>query len=165
MAKTPKFAKDAALVVQSEKSPVHYKITQNGDALTNGAGEIQFNLGSASIVKTNNYLVDVDDLLTAVDDIPNTRTRFVFSEDCIVNVHGSFRCATLALGVEVLVGGNFALGATAPRAGTDPGATSGSVFVPAGSYITLSSGFYGSNAGSVVSSPNPVTLTMEIRRL
>lgn len=154
MAKTPKI-----------QTPVHYKIIQAGSALTNGAGEVEFNLGTATIIKTDNAYQTVDALLNVVDDVANTRTQFQFLEDCLVEVYGGFRCNALAQGVEILKNGSIELLGTTPRAATDVGHTAGTIAVVTGDYLTLTSGFYGDNAGAVTSSANPVIFTLRITKL
>lgn len=57
-----------------------YSLQQAGNAVTNRAGEVEFNLGTATITNSG------DDLITADDDSGNTRTKFIANRDCTVDI-------------------------------------------------------------------------------
>ena len=67
-----------------------YKIEQNGDALTDRANEIEFNLATASITNEGSNII------TAVDDPGNTRTKYVLlsHQKATVHIHVAGRLAS-----------------------------------------------------------------------
>jgi len=78
---------DAALASANINGVSHtYIINQAGSALTNRAGEIEFNLATATIENTDT------DLLSVVDDSSNTRTKFIATRS--ISVVASFSAVT-----------------------------------------------------------------------
>lgn len=62
-----------------------YTLVQNGSSLLNLLNEVQFNLATATIINLFNPII------SAVDDTPSTRTKFIASSLCKVDISWSFR--------------------------------------------------------------------------
>ena len=71
---------DSPFVSKNLLDTQSYRIEQAGNAVTNGNAEIEYNLGTATIV--NNGAA----LLVASDDSGNTRTKFTAQKKCTVSI-------------------------------------------------------------------------------
>lgn len=121
-----------------------YVITQNGNSLSNRSDEVQFNLGTASISNLFSNIV------TAVDDPGNTRTKFIASTLCKIDMSWSFR-ASAGERAHLYKNGVIFVDADQNAAGESM-SSSGFMILQAGEYFSV-----GSNA-AVQSSAIPATL-------
>lgn len=124
-----------------------YKISQAGNALTNGSDEIQYNLDTATIVNEDHELIIVE------DDTPNTRTKFRATRDLTIK-NVSFQTETVLANRAATVWLNDAIVAqgTQPTTATAIAAMSAGFSMKAGDYFTvgLASDTSRGSAGNIV---------------
>ncbi len=108
-----------------------YHLEQDQNAMTNLAGEGEFNLGTATITNVGPLL------LVAEDDSGNTRTKFIAQKNCtfIVSMSGQIDASGAGIGI-LLNGTSYQLAnqATAANIGTHATAT---INMLAGDFITV----------------------------
>ena len=119
------------IVVQNLLETQGYELEQAGNALTDRAAEVEFNLGTATVSNVG------ANLITPTDDSGNTRTKFIANKDCEVDISVSLKLGT---GGRAHIYVNGALKTIGTRVGTDAPASSSAPFIlNEGDYFSVGS--------------------------
>ena len=108
-----------------------YRIRQAGASLSDVTGEVEFNLGTATIND------DGDVLLIAEDDSGNTRTKFIAQVDCAVSVSANLRISSSSIFPHIYLNGSAYISGAAAAGTNYETFVGGHVNMVAGDYLSL----------------------------
>lgn len=142
------------IVALKEFPKVNNQLTQhiqhlaNGNTLLEASGEIRFN--------TANLTTAGDSILSIIDDVGNTRTKFTALKNCIVGVHFSGVCANTSELVQVYKNGLLVARGSQTFSGANYySSVDTSLKLLEGDYVTVVI-----NGGSIASTTNPCLLNL-----
>ena len=108
-----------------------YKLLQAPTSMTNATAEIEFNLGTATITNSG------PNIISAVDDSGNTRTKFIANRRCTVDVNFAGTVGTVNRQVAIAKNGVVVAPGTESTQINRQAGTAGTVDLEIGDYFTV----------------------------
>jgi len=130
-----------------------YEITQANASLTNGNGELEFNLATATIADNG------ETLIVAEDDSANTRTKFIAQKPCYVSISADSRINTASRELAIAKNDTVIQSGDTMRTSADiANVAATGIYLNTGDYLTVGIASISTFGGSVSSYQSSVRI-------